>query len=130
MIRTTTFVGRLIWYWAPLGLYAGLIIFLSSMSTPLVQLPTWYEGLDDKILHALEYAILAILFYRAYLHAAGATWSPQAPLLALVSAVVFGLTDEIHQYFVPLRYADGWDFFADAVGASLGIRLWRGLRLV
>ncbi len=35
-------------------------------------------------------------------------------------AVAFGVTDEVHQSFVPGRNADLMDLVADALGASLG----------
>ncbi|MGB0910514.1 MAG: VanZ family protein [Nitrospirales bacterium] len=120
--------NRVLWYWVPLVLYAGLIVFLSSLSTTVVRIPTWYEGIDDKIIHAIEYAILAVLFYRVYLYGAGSSATVYAPMLAIVSAILFGMTDEVHQYFVPHRHADGWDVFADAVGALFGVRLWQWLR--
>ena len=34
-------------------------------------------------------------------------------------AVVFGISDEIHQWFVPNRQADIWDLLADTLGATL-----------
>jgi VanZ family protein len=40
---------------------------------------------------------------------------------AVLSAVIFGLSDEIHQSLVPLRTADAWDVLADAIGAALGV---------
>ena len=39
--------------------------------------------------------------------------------LAVVIATVYGVTDEIHQRFVPPRQTDAWDVAADATGASL-----------
>jgi VanZ family protein len=38
-----------------------------------------------------------------------------------LSAALFGLSDEIHQSFVPFRTADAWDVLADALGAALGV---------
>ncbi|MBP8105542.1 MAG: VanZ family protein, partial [Nitrospira sp.] len=37
----------------------------------------------------------------------------------------YGLSDEIHQLFVPLRQGDPLDLVADSVGAALGAWTWR-----
>lgn len=117
------------WYWSPVILYAGLIVVLSSMSAPQTHFPSWFDGVSDKIWHALEYAVLAILCHRAFLYGAGRRLSAYAVSLAIISAILFGATDEIHQYFVPLREADGLDLLADATGAILGVKIWQGMTL-
>ena len=96
-----------LWYWVPVLFYAGLIVTLSSMSTPQTHFPSWFDGISDKIWHAMEYAVLAILCYRAFLYGAGSRVAAYAVPLAMVAAILFGATDEIHQYFVPLRDG-GW----------------------
>ena len=116
-----------LWYWSPVVLYAGLIVALSSMSAPQTHFPSWFEGVSDKIWHALEYAVLAILCHRAFLYGAGHQLSVYAVPLAIVAAILFGATDEIHQFFVPLREADGLDLLADATGAILGVKVWQGI---
>ncbi|GJL66692.1 MAG: hypothetical protein NPIRA05_16630 [Nitrospirales bacterium] len=112
-------------YWLPVILYAGLIVFLSSLSSPGVNFIAIFPGFDDKIIHAIEYAILAILCYRALLHTAPKDWMLYAPVLAIMASVMFGITDEIHQAFVPLRQADAWDVLADGIGASIGVGMWK-----
>ncbi len=64
----------------------------------------------DKVGHAAAYAVLGALLTLA----TGRVW------LALLLATLFGVTDEIHQYFVPGRQADVFDVVADAVGALAG----------
>ena len=112
-------------YWVPVILYAGLITFLSSLSSPGVKIPTIFDGYDDKVVHAVEYGIFGILWYRAYRLAAGRTIAAYAGFLAIASAFLFGMTDEFHQYFVPLREADEWDVVADTIGAALGVIIWQ-----
>ncbi len=112
-------------YWLPVLLYAGIIVYLSSLSSPDLELPELFPGIDDKIIHAIEYAILAILSYRAILYASVEKLAIHAPFWAIMAAVLFGISDEIHQAFVPLRHTDAWDVLADAVGASIGVCVWR-----
>ncbi|MCA9470443.1 MAG: VanZ family protein [Nitrospirales bacterium] len=116
---------RIMTYWMPVVLYAGLIVFLSSLSSTGMKIPSLFYGYDDKIIHAIEYAILAMLCYRAYLGTFVERLAMYAPVLAIVTAVLFGVTDEIHQAFVPLRHADVWDLVADAVGSFLGVAAWK-----
>ena len=78
-----------------------------------------------KSVHALEYAILAILCYRALLHASEPALADYAAILAIVGAILFGVSDELHQYFVPLREADPWDLVANGAGSLMGVTAWQ-----
>ena len=40
-------------------------------------------------------------------------------LYSCLITVLYGATDELHQYFVPNRSCDIWDFVANAVGAVI-----------
>jgi len=39
-------------------------------------------------------------------------------------SILYGISDEIHQYFVPFRYSSVMDVVADGLGASLGISIY------
>jgi VanZ family protein len=41
-------------------------------------------------------------------------------ILTACIAAVYGIVDEIHQYFVPGRDCSPWDWVADALGAAAG----------
>ena len=112
------------WYWTPAIGYAALIFFFSSLSLPEEYVPYPMMGLGDKVLHAIEYGVLGILMYRAFRYAAGAWSGSRALLLAVIASTTYGLTDELHQFFVPLREADVWDFLTDAVGSSIAAWGW------
>jgi VanZ family protein len=121
-------MGQVLWYWAPVALYAWTIFFLSAQSHPEEQLPSFLlEGVSDKVLHAVEYSILSLLCYRAFRWAAGPAVARQAVVLAIVTASVFGLTDEVHQLFVPFRESSWQDWLADTIGAVIGAMSWRFL---
>ena len=108
-------------YWVPVLIYALLIFYLSSQSYPDQHLPSFIFGLSDKILHAFEYGILGILLYRAFKQM---TQTTQSISLAIICVIAFGITDEMHQWFVPQRQADVWDLVADIVGAAFLILVW------
>ena len=84
--------------------------------------PGRFDWLDlpyvDKLLHAGAFGILALLLALA----------SGRPLLALVLASAYGVSDELHQLAVPGRSASGLDWLADTVGAGLVaavVFLWR-----
>jgi len=56
---------------------------------------------------------------------AGSLVAGQALVLAIVTASVFGITDEVHQFFVPFRESSWQDWLADTIGATIGVVSWR-----
>jgi VanZ family protein len=116
---------RLVAYWAPPVVYAGAIFLLSALPHPEKELPSFLGEISDKVLHLVEYGILGLLCYRAFRSAAGEWGARHALWLAIVMATVYGLSDELHQVFVPPREADPWDLMADAAGAVVGAMGWR-----
>ncbi|MFO0707086.1 MAG: VanZ family protein [Nitrospira sp.] len=107
-------------YWGPVIAYAGLIFFLSSRSHPEEDLPSVLGLFSDKVLHAVEYAGLGGLCYRAFRYGAAGPLAARATLWAVVAASVYGVTDEVHQLFVPFRDSSWQDWLADTVGAAVG----------
>jgi VanZ family protein len=121
---STQVIKTLVRYWLPVLAYAGLIFFLSSLPHPETYAPALIRQLGDKLGHAIEYGVLGILCYRAFRHAAGPWASRYALLFAIVVSVGYGITDEVHQAFVPLREPDGWDLLMDTLGSSLAALAW------
>ena len=109
----------IVWYWGPVLAWAAWIFYLSSLTDPPV--PSWIlpEG-SDKVLHGWEYGLLGLLCYRAFRRAAGSWAAERALGLAVLSATLYGLSDELHQAFVPERTADLFDLLADGIGAAAG----------
>lgn len=77
------------------------------------------DGVDlmSPVAHFLEYAVLGALLANALRHHIP-WWS--ACLLAVVFASLCGVTDELHQWFVPNRMADPVDWLVDTCGAAFG----------
>ena len=108
--------------WLLLISLCGLIFWHSSGPLPPETPPL--VGLD-KIAHAAVYALLAWLAARALAtlpRIAEAGWLPWA---AALFAALYGLSDEVHQSFVPGRSADVWDLAADTAGAIGGALFYR-----
>jgi VanZ family protein len=71
--------------------------------------------------HFFVYLVLAALLWWAL---GALDISPrQRALLAFGGAVLYGLTDEWHQSFVPGRTPDVLDLATDAIGAAIGVLL-------
>lgn len=107
-------------YWAPVLIYAATIFYLSSLPKPHEQLPEFLRDLSDKFLHVVEYGVLGALWYRAFRWASGPRIAASAVLLAIVAGSIYGITDEVHQAFVPMRTASPLDWMADTLGSAIG----------
>jgi hypothetical protein len=94
--------------------YMALIFFMSSQSNISVPLPSFRY--KDKFAHCIEYSILASLIYLCLRRFS----SGQQLFWAIVGSSLYGLSDEIHQSFVPGRHADYADLIADFVGSLIG----------
>lgn len=119
--RGTTYLARLVrdivtpWF---LLIGLCLLIFWQS-SGPLPPQTPSLPGLD-KLAHAAIYALLAFLAARAFATLSLLVDTRVLPWAAAIFAAVYGLSDEVHQAFVPGRTADIWDLAADAAGAIAG----------
>jgi VanZ family protein len=103
--------------WLPLLLYC-LLIFIQS-SYPATQSLSSIPHMD-KLAHAGAYALLGFLMFRVF---QTTRIRKSAVLLVTLSALVsslYGVSDEIHQYFVPSRTADIVDVAADSMGSLVG----------
>lgn len=117
---------QVFWYWLPVVLYAGVIFYMSSLSHPEEQLPSLlFKEVSDKVLHAVEYAVLGGLCYRAFRWGVNGQVASHALLFAIVTASLYGMTDETHQLFVPFRESSWQDWLADTAGAAIGALSWR-----
>lgn len=72
------------------------------------------EDHTDKVKHFAAYAVLGALVWRALSRHRPRWWQV---LVTTAYAVVYGLTDEYHQVFVPGRSFDLLDLSADTLGA-------------
>ena len=104
-------------FWLPVYLYAILIFLYSSLSQPPLRPKILHA---DKLLHIAEYAIFGFLLARAAKNSSALRLRTNFRSFAVIFAVLYGLSDEWHQYFVPGRQAEMLDIIADGIGAFLG----------
>jgi len=48
----------------------------------------------------------------------------------VIISILYGVLDEIHQYFVPTRFGDVLDILCDAIGAILGVLFYLTLLFI
>ena len=121
--RAASVARHVVFDWAPALAWMALI-YLSSSQPALPGPPgTPQDFVIKKSAHLATYAVLAILSWRA-LRTHKQSW-----FLALLITVIYAVSDEWHQSFVPPREAAVRDVLIDAVGGSLGLlalQIWRG----
>lgn len=108
-------------YGAPLLVYCLLIFWLSAQSDPGRLSPF---AVPDKIAHLLEYTGFGLLLMRMLVYLNPERDVVQHLIWVLSFTLLYGLSDELHQYFVPGREFSWMDLLADGAGGYLGARLW------
>jgi VanZ family protein len=117
--------------WWPAIAWAALVLAVSSLPRSAVGglPPVW--GVD-KLAHAAEYLVLALLVVRALGRDPRARrWRAAAAVAVAFAAVAaYGALDELHQLGIPGRHASAVDFCADAAGAAVGAAVGVRIRKV
>lgn len=102
--------------------YAALIFILSA--SPSISPPPGFV-LEDKIYHFIEYGIFSFLLFLAFFTSGKEFLKKHVFLLSVLIGTAYGLSDEIHQKFVPGRSSEFLDFVADSLGIVLvQIGIW------
>jgi len=110
-----------LYHWLPLIIYC-IAIYIQSDFPSIEHIPSF--EFSDKFLHFFAYAIMGVLFYRAYQTLRIKGDPRMLILLSVVSASLYGISDEIHQYYVPFRDASIYDGIANFLGALCGVYLY------
>ena len=124
MKQTRAQILRLINLWLPVAAQMALIFYFSAQpsgSDVLSRFP-----FSALVGHLGGYFLLSLLFYRAF-SGGLRQWRPVAAAWAVVCSILYGVSDEMHQYFVPGREPSWLDLLVDGAGACLAViacRLW------
>jgi VanZ family protein len=110
---------RKIWLvYIPLILY--WIILFTATTLPGDQMPNLH--LSDKIEHFSAFFILAVLLNLALIYQRKSyLLFKNAIIVTIIICLSYGAVDELHQIFVPGRYADVRDWLADLTGVIFGV---------
>lgn len=124
--------------WALVVLWAAFIFFMSahtgsdfSGTGPLAVVKGWLVSLAAPVFgedsdnvnvaaHFCEYLVFGMLLFRAVGLTAPGRSRWWAALVAVALASTYGVTDELHQAFVPGRLCDPADWLTDTLGATSG----------
>jgi VanZ family protein len=134
-----------VWYWLPVILWMTLIFGFSSDSASVQHssrilepiLRFLFPGMSAdarfqivfiarKCAHLTEYAVLALLIWRARrkpVRRDPRPWSWRLAGVALLVTGIYASTDEYHQTFVPGREGCVRDVIIDTCGAAAGLFL-------
>jgi VanZ family protein len=82
-----------------------------------------------KAAHVSEYAILAVLLYRAFVHTVFQSRSALSAGIVLLSCAAYAASDEFHQSFVPSRTASLRDVMIDLCGATFAVVLYGSITM-
>lgn len=104
------------WFQGPMIMWAVALFVQSSI--PGDRIPSFEFFTNDKLIHFLEYVILAICVHR------GIRFQNRFPFLAnnhylftFIFVAAYGASDEFHQYFVRNRNSSILDLLADCFGS-------------
>ena len=103
--------------WIPALLMMAVIFWFSSQPADKLPVFSWADAIVKKSGHVVGYALLAF----SYWHALGINKNKH--WLAWLFVILYALTDEFHQSYVPGRHPSIWDVLIfDNFGAL--ISLW------
>jgi VanZ family protein len=117
--------GRWALAWAPVIAWAALIFLASAQSDLVFVQDVTLDLIVRKLGHAGVFGILALLLWRA-MRTTTRVRRPWAWALAL--AVLYAITDELHQGGVSGRHPSPVDVAIDAAGALIAVAVVAGLR--
>jgi VanZ family protein len=118
MWRTLRGSGQSLVAWLPAIAWAGLIFVFSAQPNLRFVPDAGLDFLVRKAGHMGIFGILALLLWRAI---AGTTAWRRPWAWALVFAVLYAVTDELHQGGVTGRHAGAVDVGIDATGALIAV---------
>jgi VanZ family protein len=97
----------------------AVIFYLSSLSHPPIP-----RKAPDYLLHTIEFSFLGMLLLLGFSMYAIPAHRGARYLLTLWTTTLYGISDEIHQLFVPHREFSIHDIVADFVGAVLAVGIF------
>ncbi|PIN87992.1 hypothetical protein COV12_00840 [Candidatus Woesearchaeota archaeon CG10_big_fil_rev_8_21_14_0_10_32_24] len=106
--------------WATTIFIAIVIFYISSLTFPV--------GGATNIL-SIIYHISAFFFFALFLFASSQPRKKEFVFVVFLIAIAYGITDEIHQFFVPGRSCSLFDFFLDSTGIIFASMIYLILKI-
>lgn len=111
----------------PVTCVMGTIFFLSHQSGDNLNLPTFVGA--DKLMHMIAYGTLAVTVLW-FLGKKGLDRPRFTVAGTVLFCLLYGVSDEFHQSFIPLRSVSVFDLLADTAGAFCVSFLWLSFPVV
>ncbi|MBI4446955.1 MAG: VanZ family protein [Acidobacteria bacterium] len=106
-------------YWLPSFLYAAAIFYLSHQS----EIPEPARVLPAYVWHFLEYGFFAATLSWSATTGYSRTFSAGRKLSVGFLSIIYAISDEFHQSYIPGREASFGDVAADALGTFVFLAL-------
>ncbi len=116
-MRNTYFYLKL---WLPVIVWCSIIFYLSNIPYLSSGLEETLDTILRKIAHVVEFAILTFLLWRAIINSFKLDLTLVYKLSAILS-VLYAISDEIHQAFVPFRGPRVTDVLIDSIGVVIAM---------
>ncbi len=110
----------------PMIIVMGTIFFLSHQ--PGDRLPLPHVPGADKVAHMIAYGVLAATAIFGVGEQQKKSKPRQVMLFTVAFCILYGISDEFHQSFIPGRTVSFYDLLADGTGAMLCCLFWAGWR--
>ena len=115
-----------------LGLLYGIVHFLEDLGLKFLIYPFYFAyRYPDKFAHAILYMGFGLLLNPTLSSSKIEVLSKYAAPFSIAIGTLYGVTDELHQFFVPYRSASSMDLCADFMGllfAQLVIFVYFGIK--
>lgn len=79
-----------------------------------------------KCAHLAEYLLLGLLFYNCFYYLK--ITNKMNLSYSILTCMIYAITDEFHQFFIPGRSCNIFDFIIDSVGIILGVYLCKKIK--
>ena len=113
-----TRVSQWFFAWAPVFVWMIIIFILSSRQRLTVSHEYVLNFIFFKTLHMVEYGTLFLLCVRAS-NMSGKVGIWEVYKRAFIITILYAISDELHQTFVPTREGSLRDVIIDGIGASI-----------
>jgi VanZ family protein len=118
-----------LYYWVPPLTWMGLIFYMSSQKSIAITTNVVTDFVTFKTLHMIEYAFLFFLFYRAF-QSIKSKANKISGLFSFPIVILYSLTDELHQLFIPSRQGRIRDVLFDIFGMLVMYVIIKKIRII
>ena len=108
-----------LYYWLPAIIWMIIIFCFSARPAVTASGIDWQDFIIKKSAHFIEYFILTWLLTYSFMKTTGYTFQ-KILIYSVLIAVLFAVSDEVHQLFVSGRTSTVRDVLIDSTGSLVG----------